>query len=605
MKKLKRIISNNLFMIKYVFKYMPLYIFIKIFVAFLNGVVSPYILFNTLNNLYTQVESQLASNSSDFKPILIQFGILVGITLIQVIFSIFFIHFYFSIKIPRFIEKMKDVIYERSREVEISKYENPEFYDDFVWSFEYATSMPFKVVSAVTNLLKVFLTIITVSTFLFKLDVISGAFVIIVSVTGIIAKSLTAKNEFKKDEELTPVNRELNYINRIMSLDTFAKELRMNKIEELLIGKYDKVTDKHINISIKHIRNIFWIDYTSALISDITLNVVFYLYMAFKILVLKTFQISGMMTVLPAITETSANIKELFFTMVDFSKNSKYIEKLRNFIEYEPQIKDPENAKEISEPMSVIEFKNISFNYESNPEVMALNNISMQIHKNEKIAIVGYNGAGKSTLIKLLLRLYEPTDGRIYLNGTEITKYKIENYRALFGTVFQDFRLFSVTLAENVKMDILDRTPEEERKITEALEKANFGEKLSQLPEGIYTQLGREFDEKGVILSGGEAQKVAIARAIMQDSEIVIMDEPSSALDPNSEYELNKLMMNSTYDKTVIFISHRLSTTRMADKIYMMENGHIIEEGSHDELIKLNGKYAEMFNKQAEKYLQQ
>ena len=229
----------------------------------------------------------------------------------------------------------------------------------------------------------------------------------------------------------------------------------------------------------------------------------------------------------------------------------------------------------------------------------------MQIHKNEKIAIVGYNGAGKSTLIKLLLRLYEPVEGHICLNGRDITEYKMDEYRTMFGTVFQDFRLFSVSLAENVKMDLLDGTPEEEQQIKEALKSATFLNKLKQMPDGIHTQIGKEFDNQGMLLSGGEAQKVAIARTIIQGNEIVIMDEPSSALDPDSEYELNKLMMDSTYDKTVIFISHRLSTTRMADKIYMLEDGQIIESGSHEELMALNGKYAEMFHLQSEKYLQE
>ncbi len=271
-------------------------------------------------------------------------------------------------------------------------------------------------------------------------------------------------------------------------------------------------------------------------------------------------------------------------------------------MEYVPAIKDADDAKDITEPVELLELKNVFFQYESNPK-MVLKNVSMKIRKNEKIAIVGYNGAGKSTLIKLLLRLYEPVGGSINLNGRNIKDYKMESYRELFGTVFQDFRLFSVSIAENVKMDILDKTPEEEAAIKKALDAATFTPKLEQLPDGIYTQIGKEFDDCGTLLSGGEAQKIAIARTVMHGNEVIIMDEPSSALDPDSEYELNKLMMSATYDRTVIFISHRLSTTRMADRIYMLEEGSIIESGSHDELMKLDGKYAEMFNLQAEKYL--
>ena len=212
----------------------------------------------------------------------------------------------------------------------------------------------------------------------------------------------------------------------------------------------------------------------------------------------------------------------------------------------------------------------------------------------------GYNGAGKSTLIKLIMRLYDPCEGEIRWNGNDIRDLKIREYRDHIGTVFQDFKIFAVSIAENVKADIV--TGADRESIQQALVQSGLNNKMMNVQKGIDAEVTKEFDKQGVNFSGGETQKLAIARAIMKDSDLIILDEPSSALDLVSEYELNHTMMNAAREKTVIFISHRLSTTIMADRIYMFEKGQVIEEGSHTELMDKNGRYAEMFRVQAEKY---
>ena len=216
---------------------------------------------------------------------------------------------------------------------------------------------------------------------------------------------------------------------------------------------------------------------------------------------------------------------------------------------------------------------------------------------------MGYNGAGKTTLIKLLMRLYDPTEGQIRMNGRDIREYDVDGYRDKIGTVFQDFRIFAASIAENVMNGIYHEETDRQTVLT-ALDAAGFTEKLNKLEQGIDTPLTREFNQKGTNLSGGEGQKVAIARVFARPYELIIMDEPSSALDPVAEYNLNQAILQYAADKTVIFISHRLSTTRMADRIYMFAEGQLCEEGSHDELMALNGKYAEMFNMQAQKYIE-
>jgi len=233
-------------------------------------------------------------------------------------------------------------------------------------------------------------------------------------------------------------------------------------------------------------------------------------------------------------------------------------------------------------------------------EEKTLDKISLTINKGEKIAFVGYNGAGKTTLTKLLMRLYDSTEGSILYNGRNIKEFSPEQYRGHIGAVFQDYQIFAATIAENVIGG--EYTKDNEEQVMAALRAASFEEKLKELPHGIHSQLTTEFQKDGVGLSGGEAQKIAIARVFAHPYELIIMDEPSSALDPIAEYELNQSILKNAEDKTVIFISHRLSTTRMADRIYMFDQGKIVEYGSHEELMEQNGKYAEMYRVQAKKY---
>lgn len=243
----------------------------------------------------------------------------------------------------------------------------------------------------------------------------------------------------------------------------------------------------------------------------------------------------------------------------------------------------------------------MSFTYEG-ADKPTLHNVSLTVHKGEKIAIVGHNGAGKTTLVKLIMGLYEPTEGEIDISGRKTTEYEPKSFHNHFGTVFQDLQVFALPLSHNVLMH-KPRNDDERRLCEDALRKAQFGDKLDSLENGIDTMVTKEFDEKGLGLSGGEAQKIAIARIFARRPDIVILDEPSSALDPISEYNMYNNMLTATDGETVIFISHRLSATRDADRIYMFENGTVIEQGSHDELMEKNGKYAEMWKLQAENYL--
>lgn len=322
-------------------------------------------------------------------------------------------------------------------------------------------------------------------------------------------------------------------------------------------------------------------------------------YLAYLAIEKQSIQLGDVASLKNATNDIKSRLDQMNYALVDFQTVGQYAEKFRRFMDYEVNIEGCEGTQPIPEDDCTLELKNVSFQYKDS-EKYVLRNVSMTIRKGEKLALVGENGAGKSTLIKLIMRLYDVTEGCITFGGVDIRELNIKEYRAKIGAVFQDFQIYGASLAENVKMDFVEDSDRDS--ISAALHKADFGSKLEKLEQGIDAELTREFSDSGTMLSGGEAQKAAIARIFMRNTPVAILDEPSSALDPIAEYRLNKNMLENAENQAVILISHRLSTTKDADKIILLENGGIAESGTHAELLANGGTYAKMWNVQAEKY---
>lgn len=250
------------------------------------------------------------------------------------------------------------------------------------------------------------------------------------------------------------------------------------------------------------------------------------------------------------------------------------------------------------ESFHTLTFENVSFKYQGQ-DTYALRNISQEIRFGERIAIVGENGAGKSTFIKLVCRLYEPTEGRILLDGTDIRDYSYDSYMKLIGAVFQDFRLFSFSMRENL---IFDRQGVSDSELINLLEESGLSAKLEDIDYNLDRSIYKNFDETGFEPSGGEGQKIAIARAVFKNAPIVVLDEPTSAMDPRAEYELYQRFHKMVEGKTAFFISHRMSSTKFCDRIVVINRGRITEQGTHEELMRENGNYAELFRMQAQFY---
>ncbi|MBO5415964.1 MAG: ABC transporter ATP-binding protein [Clostridia bacterium] len=504
----------------------------------------------------------------------------------------------------------------KAQTIDISCYDDPEFYNDFVWSMDEAGARAYQLLNDLYLIVMRVIAGGTLIGLLFSIDSLVAVVLLITSIFTIIINQMGNKLYFEQEKEWKPLRRVRDYLNRVYHLPDYAKEIRISHVTDIFMDKMDENRDKMVETSVRYGRKFFLIyGVGDTLLS----NLVYYgiLFYMFASLLDGNVLIGGFSASIGMIGSVRWSLGDFVRRLSKFPQHSLFLEKYYEFLSYEPKTKSGERPVP---SFDSLELREVSFTYDfsNNPkyayhdkdytppkveskEKSALEGINMRLERGEKIAIVGYNGAGKTTLIKLLMRLYDPTEGAILLNGVNIKEYELTEYRNCIGTVFQDFKIFAASIAENVMNGIYDEKRDKET-VLRALDAAGFTEKLNTLDDGVDTVLTREFDDKGTNLSGGEAQKVAIARVFAKPFELIIMDEPSSALDPVAEYELNQAILRYAADKTVIFISHRLSTTRMADRIYMFDSGTLAEVGSHDDLMAQNGKYAEMFNLQAEKY---
>lgn len=594
---LRRVISNNMLMLRYVARFTPGLIVWTVFSAVLSGTVG------VLDTVYVAkyVLDGLQKNQPfvDMLPFLL---VVMALNVLVALLNGLYNGSYFPRKKEYLYGKMHEELFEKAKNMELACYDNPKFYNDFVWAMSEADAKAIEVLTMISNFLKAF-------------TIVSGTMAIIVSINavgliivsvGLILEMFVQKKFNKLDYELSlkqkPLQRKRDYTSRILYQPEYAKEIRLTPVEGVLIDNFSETNEKLIGEIRKFgVKKTIYTVLSNAVFYSGLLNGLYMGYLLYGTLVQNLYSYGSFYALFTGTERFSNNWTEMVYFFTKLQKDSLYIEKFRTFMEYEPKMTDKEDAIDAPKESEAITLKNVSFTYEG-VEEPTLKDINLTIHPGEKVALVGYNGAGKTTLIKLIMRLYDVSEGSICLGDRDIRDYKLEGFRNYFGVVFQDYQLLAATIAENVKMDCVEET--DEAAILDALEKSGFKEKLDKLELGTRTVISREFDKAGVQLSGGEGQKVAIARVFPRDCKVVILDEPSSALDPISEYNVNQSMLEAAKDKTVLFISHRLSTTKIADRIIMLEKGRIIEQGSHDELMKLGGKYAEMFNMQAEKYME-
>ncbi|MBO4776105.1 MAG: ABC transporter ATP-binding protein [Lachnospiraceae bacterium] len=596
---MKRTISNHIFLWKILFKEAPFYMLYVLYNAFRYQ----FMIFveHTLGIRYVL---HCAEYHEPFNKALIVVLIILFLTILTFTPDGFFQQYWMQKYKPRLYKALKDRMYAKASELDLSCYDNPEYYNEFVLSVAESEKTVDRFLELLDFAVQGITILISSGIFYLLTDWTGIVFVAVSFFLSLIFNKMLNKLNFDLRLKVNPLERKRNYISRVMYLRDFAKELRLHpEMKDKLLKEFSEANDIIIKdqkkVSFKRILLMYILRFVlNTLITDA-------LYMAFllyKVVVLHKLGYSDAIVLAGRTGDLRRSMRYISDIPAKAKENSMYIDKIRSFLAYEPVI-DKENGEDVEKGCKSFELKNVSFRYtEESPEI--LHNISLKVNPGEKIAIVGYNGSGKTTLIKLLMRLYDPTEGEVLYDGKDIKDYDLRKYHDRMGVVFQDFNMYGASLLENVCLDDIEDKDNEELKenVTKALKQSGFSDRLASLVNGLDTSVTTEFDEEGVDFSGGESQKVAIARAFFKDADILIMDEPSSALDPIAEYNLNKAMHEAAGDKTVFYISHRLSTTRDADRIIMLEKGRIIEEGSHDELLKKNGKYAEMWHVQASRY---
>ncbi len=490
-------------------------------------------------------------------------------------------------------------MYEKATDVELECYENPKFYSQYTKAASQIKGRAFLVVHVLPELVCSVICAVCAGVRIALID----RYAIVLGIIPLVTTYFFGKksNQVKYDlyQENIPKEREKDYIKRTIYQKDYAKEIRLTHVFSMMMEHFKKASDAVIQNTKKCGLKAGLLNFLQGSTNELLTGMGVIVYSTIRLLYFKNIKISDYMVLVSAIGYLAWCLTRTARLLSKVQDTSLYIQNVKDFLQYQPKISESQEGRMPEAGNTNLTLKDVSYTYVGQTQPV-LKHINLEIGKGEKIALVGHNGAGKSTLVKLLMRLYDVTEGEIQLNGANIKKYNVQAYRRLFGTVFQDYKVLSLTVAENVLMDTV--TEEDRPRIEQALRDSGVYDKVMTLPKGMDTMLTREFDEEGAELSGGEFQKIAIARVFARGSDVAVLDEPSSALDPIAEYNMYESMLRACRDKSVIFISHRLSSAVLADRIYMLENGEVVESGSHSQLMKQNGKYAQMFRFQAENY---
>lgn len=416
-----------------------------------------------------------------------------------------------------------------------------------------------------------------------------------------ISSFFTKRDKIKFSDAMAPTWRKMNYLESTTKNFDFAKDIRLFNMSNAFFNQLSGVNETYKELNRKHHnRMVLWeVSLGSVLIVQ---KILMYTWLVYNV-VTGAYQISDFVLYVGLVSTFHASVGYVNWIYSDMRTNSLMINDYRNFVDWK---EDRETADEKDGYITEINldkfefrFENVSFKYPGHDNYV-LKNVNLTIKNGAKLAVVGVNGAGKTTFIKLMMKLYEPSEGRILLNDVDIKEYNREEYFKLFSPVFQNVECFAMPIYQNISFAEEDKT--DMNKINEVLEQSGLSEKINSYEKGIHTNLLKIFDKEGIDLSGGEKQRLAMARALYKDGKVIILDEPTAALDALAEDRMYREFENMIHGKTAVFISHRLGSTRFCDKIAMFEDGTIVEEGTHEELMAKNGKYAYMFGIQSQYY---
>ena len=586
-------LKNYKFMLKTISRACASRVWLNIFFTVVNDLFS--IFYNVLFFAYFMETVEKGES-------IIQVGkVLIIFVLINIVFEL--LNSYYNQKyIPQNDVKLslflKNMIYKKIMEVDIECFDNPEYYDNVT----YTLNDLFERVKNILNNLSQFVShlccVIVLIGYFAQVDFVIVLISLISVSMGLFFEPVINKQRYHYVNEGLKYQRKYDYVKRISIQAEYAQELRTTNVKNVLNKMLDNAFLGLRALLKIYYRKISMFDSVNAFFGFGIVSCLTTLISLYRIIIDKSITIAMFLPLLGAIAQFTWRASSVIGSFNDILNDNIYLNKFNEFYKYEPKI-FLQKGEMVDVPFGGIKIEHLYFKYD-NDDDYTLRDICMEVQPKQKIALVGYNGAGKSTLINLILRLYDPEQGSITYNQKNICDYNIKDYRSKYGIVFQDINVYAATIGQNIAMDTEVYSDAEMQNIMNLL---HLREKIDNYKSGFNTQLTHELSDSGEMLSIGQSQCLALARVfINQQKQLYILDEPTSALDPIAEEEIFGTINSYLEDKTVIYISHRFSASKIADKIYFMENGRIIEQGTHDELIRQKGKYADMFNLQAKYY---
>jgi ATP-binding cassette subfamily B protein len=488
-------------------------------------------------------------------------------------------------------------VMKHAAELDLIAYEDPVFYDRLERARVQATDR-LGMIQQIGRLIQLVITTVTLSVTI----IFYSPWLMLLLIAGVLPAFLGESHfaflGYAKNFRQTPIRRQLDYLRLVGGSKEAAKELKLFGLSKFLTQRFTHLSDKIYQENVALSRR--------KLIAGGFLSVIAYAgyYSAYVFVIWRTltgaYSIGVWYLLSGAILQASGNIQQIFSTLSGIADQALFLTDLLAFFDMQPTIRSKPDALPAPRPIvRGFEFRNVAFRYPGSSRLV-LNGLNFQLHPGERVALIGENGEGKTTIVKLITRLYDPTEGQVLLDGVDLREYRLEDLYREIGVIFQDFMRYEMTVRENIAVGRIEEI--DDLKLLETAARKSLADAvIGKLPEGYDQMLGRRF-EGGVDLSGGEWQKVALARAYLRDAQLLILDEPTAALDARSEFEVFQRFAELTAGKMALFISHRFSTVRMADRIVVLENGRIAEEGSHDQLARLGGRYKEMFEMQAASY---
>lgn len=590
-RKERSILGKNFEVLKLVFKFCPFLAVVAV-IYIISCVVT-----SLLKVFIISYAIELVLTNKSFDTLLISIIMFTSLELLCLLFKILYEDFFEPRYRNVYIKKIQLYLFKKVKEIDMEEYDNPVFYSKFSRALRDSQWRGFRVYRTFVDFIKSVAVSIALGTYLIITDLI---LILIIFIAAIISLFMINKINalwYKMFRETEAEHRFYWYINRTFYNQRYAAELKTTSVSDLLVEKYKESVNSLENKTIKIQKKMVPYQTINAFIINIVSQGGTYIYLAYK-LFNNLMSVSVFSSSINATLQFANNFLTAASVYTSLKEHARYIDDFLWAINYKPHLEI--NAGVAVNSFENLEINNLCFKY-NNTDQLVINDLSMKLSKGDKIAIVGHNGSGKTTLIKLLLKFYNYSSGDIIMNNTSYQDINPFVLRKNIAAVFQDYQVYAVTIAENILMRrVVDQN--DEQKVLEALDKVGLKEKVESLPLGIHTQMTKEFDATGQAFSGGERQRLVVARVFANDADIYILDEPTASLDPLAEEQINKLIINTALDKTIIIIAHRLSTVVDTDRIYLMKDGNFKEIGTHQELLDLNKDYALMFNTQKHLY---